>query len=47
MHEFVEICGHTGLQPKRFSVVHYNSSGYMVKKNEYCKGEGCGETKAL
>ena len=43
MHEFVEICGHTGLVPKRFSVVHYNSSGYMVKKNEYCKGEGCGD----
>ena len=47
IHEFVEICGHTGLSPKRFSIVHYNSSGYIVRKNEYCEGAGCGDPSPM
>lgn len=43
MHEFVEVCGYTGLDPKRFSVIHYDSAGYMVEVKDFCDKNGCSD----
>lgn len=39
--EFVEVCGHTGLDPRRLTIIHYKSDGYMYQTHQFCEKDGC------
>ena len=43
MHEFVEICGHTGIDPRRLKIIHYRSDGYMARVSDFCDKNGCSD----
>jgi len=45
--EFVEVCGHTGVDPKRLTIIHYNSDGYMHRLPDFCEKDGCLEPQPL